>query len=168
MKVKAKEIFLLVLPVLFLIGPGFLLREPGPPLKVEKMTVVHLPNSSPDFHAPGIRTKAVLTVRYNNSSPYKHYITGLHAYEITGNGYLEDQRGKKYINYRIKNATTAGDAFMSGTRPIVEEYIGRQRYAISFPVPLSHVPKTAGKVTLKAKLTLNHRWSLPVSVVVRE
>ena len=162
MRLKTKELVMISAPVLLLIGLGISFRRPAAPLVVENVKVIHVPKGSCTFfYAPNIRTKVVLVVHYNNPSLYKHYVVGLHGYELSGNGYLVDEHGRKYTRFPLF------EGMMNGTRPRLESYVGHQRYAVSFPVPLSHIPKAAGKLMLKAKLIVNHKWSLPISVVVR-
>ncbi len=67
---------------------------------------------------------------------------------------LVDQKGRQH-KFLITNAINPG------------AQLWHQDWIFTFPLPLRLIPKSAGKVTFKADLAIDHGPWVPVSVVVR-
>lgn len=144
-KPKIKEVILLSLPAVFMIGFAIFLQNPrgNGNLTFVRSQVRSLPN--PPFH-----TQVDVVVKYASPSPLPEFITrpdyGCKGWKVV------DAQGKS-VNFNSSGA---------GIGPV-----GNYLYGFMFQFPMSEIPKSAGKLTLKAVVRVNDK-TLPLSVVVRK
>jgi hypothetical protein len=146
-KNNLKVVLLLVLPVLALVLLAFV----RPPLGVRHIQIGSFsPAERREYK--GMDTKVVVEVKHTPSFFGRPFSKGI----VEGGGsdgtYLVDGAGRKYSWRGV--VTSFG---MRGNNMLV-----------TYPIPLSIVPKSAGRVTFVSKFVHDHEWkALPISVVVR-
>lgn len=167
-KVKLREFLLLFVPFLLLIGLGFMAGNSNARLVVEKTEVMPL---VPPKQTGDPDTRVNIIVKYNGASLYQRFTKRPHWDFRQGqfDAHLEDEAGKRYINFKRHNTTVHGLSHGN------VDYIGQGRYSIAFLLPLNQVPSSAKKVTLKAFITIDSDlaagkggYRLPISVLVRQ
>ncbi len=148
MNKNVKTGLLLLLPVIGLVGVA--LQKPA--LVIQKVQVVPLsPVERREFK--GMDTKVMVEVKHTPSLISRPFSKGA----VDGGGldgtYLVDDAGRKHL-----------------WRGVVTSFGRRgKNWLVSYPIPLSIVPQSAGKVIFVSRFVVDKEWkSLPVSVVVRQ
>lgn len=149
-KLRHKELLLLVLPVLLLVGLGLVLTKSTASGTYHKVQVVPLPTgngkNSPD-------TQVVVSLTYNSPS-VKERLQGPLSFTRHGT-YLIDEKGRKHGQLIVPKFQLCSELW-------------HRTYDITFPLRLASIPQSAGRVTFKTNIAVNNGPFIPISVIVRE
>jgi len=158
-----RESIMLLLPVAVLASIGLLTHNKGPLLTVTKRQTSRVTSALVKGTAhEGSDTQILVTMRYRSANPWKQFISGPNYRDAERDAFLVDQRGKVYRKFKIgvHHGTVNYPVlcYLSGSGDSVE---------VAYRFPLHEIPKAAGKITFKAKLSVDHGFVVPISTVVR-
>lgn len=151
-KMKPKEMLLLVLPALGLVGFGLMQRSSAPALVLEKAEVSTVKNRFDS--ANGFDKQVVIVVKYNAPTLWGRYIDKrltVSSFARKSGLSLIDENGKIH-------SVTAYTGSVDNTP-------SRPRFGFKYLFDTTKIPKSAGKITFPAVIRVNDaRLSVPVVV----
>lgn len=104
-------------------------------------------------------TEVTVTVEYQGRSLYKRFIAKPSWRRNETATYIVDDKGQKYTHFNNS----------IWKRPIECYWTGERTSAtFAFWLPLSQIPATAGKLTLRSVIAVDKVKPLPISVIVRQ
>jgi hypothetical protein len=131
-------------------------RNPG-----VKLTDTRLESVSPTNSLYGEDSRIALELEQTTPRNSQHkYLS------VIGTPYLQDAQGRKYSKFKFSNRSVSPPRPF--TAPMNPSYSGGEdKSTIYLGVPLNQIPSKLRPLTLHMKVSVNQRWPLHVSTVVR-
>ncbi|MBV9469647.1 MAG: hypothetical protein JO316_21820 [Abitibacteriaceae bacterium] len=160
---KKFEAVLMMVPVAALAWLGLLSYQGGPLLRLGQAQVLPLtPAAVKQTSCADADTEVRLTLHYNSLNLYKRWLTGPSYRDAECDCFLVDQHGRIYRKFKTWYNPGTNDYPMW-----CYAYGVGQAVRVGYRFPLHNIPRAAGRILLKGKLSVDYGFKLPIAVLVR-